>query len=110
MYPLQGVTSVAKYRSKPNTLVATIVLGAFGALLFLGGIGDLLTGSGGFGLVFCLIGVGLWFLAVWCQMVKYRYLIVLTTAAREITAFESEDQALVRAIYDALNQAIVARG
>lgn len=104
-YPIANITSV-RTASKGDIQPVGIILGLVG--LFIGGSafghsGAGAMGSGISGLAIFILG------AVVMSRSSAQHYVIIGTSAREQTALTSKDPAIIRAICEALNQAIDSR-
>lgn len=103
-YPMRNIAAVKPMHKDPSQfwwyiglLVGLLfVAGSFGSPISWGGV---IFGAAIFG--FCIMAI---------RAGKTVHAIVITTSGSDIAAIQSTDQAHVRAVLDALNQAIVHRG
>lgn len=103
-YPVANLASVGMSKQSPSGLLPMIlfIIGGFMVLFNLQdiaqNIGNLITGA---------IILGLGFVVV--RASKPTYILSLSTSAGEIKALQSDDQAYIQKLTDALNQAIIQR-
>jgi hypothetical protein len=104
-YSVSNITSVETKKINPSGCLPAGLI-CFGLVLFVYGASDLKQNIGS--IVFGLLLFGLVFIIV--KTTKPSYAVSLTTAAGEVKAYSSLDQATIKQIVEALNTAIIQKG
>ena len=107
---MSNITSVSTAQVKPNNTIPYLLI-ATGAIIFLGGVGLLLMEgfSSALGLLLvggAALGGGIY----WMRSRKPSYIVRIGSASGKTDALGSQDEAWIKKIVNAMNEAIVQRG
>lgn len=104
-YPINNITSVGINKTEASNLAPLlfIIIGGFTILYSFTNITENF-GKLFIGILMVAAGIGI------TRTLKPTYNLTLSTAAGEVRAFESQDQAYIQKLNEAINQAIIQRG